>query len=166
MEPWEIWVRGTAFHVFIREHSWVWPTCEILHYLGLSLLLGTVGLFDLRVLGMAKAIAPSAIHRLIPLGIAGYVVNVLTGIVFFFGFPEQYFYNNAFRFKAAFMTAAGLNILAFYGTSAFREMKTLGPGADAPLRTKIIAGTSLSMWLAVLVCGRLLTFFRPPFFHS
>jgi hypothetical protein len=166
MEPWEIWVRGTALHVFIREHSWVWPTCEILHYLGLSLLLGTVGLFDLRVLGMAKAIAPSAIHRLIPFGIAGYVVNVLTGIVFFFGFPEQYFYNNAFRFKAAFMTAAGLNILAFYCTSAFREMKSLGPGADAPMRTKIIAGTSLSMWLAVLVCGRLLTFFRPPFFHS
>jgi hypothetical protein len=45
-------------------------------------------------------------------------------------------------------------------------MKMPGPGADVPLRTKLIAGTSLSMWLAVLVCGRLPTFFRPPFFHS
>ena len=29
-------------------------------------------------------------------------------------------------------------------------MKALAPGASAPLRTRIIAGTSLSMWLAVL----------------
>jgi hypothetical protein len=33
------------------------------------------------------------------------------------------------------------------------------------LRIKMIAGISLAMWVAVLVCGRLLTFFRPPFFH-
>ncbi len=165
MEPWEVWVRSTDLHVFVLRHPWVWPLCETLHYIGLSLLLGTVGLFDLRALGLAKGIAPGAIHRLIPWGIAGYAVNVLTGIVFFSGFPEQYAYNNAFYFKALFMAVAGANILAFYGTSAFRDVKALGPHADVPLRIKIIAGTSLSMWVAVLVCGRLLTFFRPPFFH-
>jgi len=85
--------------------------------------------------------------------------------VFFFGYPEQYAYNSAFYFKAAFMAIAGLNILAFYGTSAFREVKKLGPGADVPRRIKIIAATSLSMWVGVLICGRLLTFFRSPFFH-
>jgi hypothetical protein len=45
-------------------------------------------------------------------------------------------------------------------------VKTLGPNADVPVRIKLIAATSLSMWIAVLICGRLLTFFRPPFFHS
>jgi len=45
-------------------------------------------------------------------------------------------------------------------------VKTLGPYADVPLRNRIIAATSLSMWIGVLICGRLLTFFRPPFFHS
>ena len=144
---------------------WLWPLCETLHYVGLSLLLGTVGLFDLRVLGFAKGIPFAAIHRLIPWGIGGYVVNVLTGTVFFFGHPDQYFYNDAFRFKALFMTVAGLNVLAFYGTAAFRELATLEAGAPAPLRAKIIAGTSLGMWVGVLICGRLLTFFRPPFFH-
>ena len=63
------------------------------------------------------------------------------------------------------MAVAGANILALYGTGAFSEVKALGPGADAPLRIKIIAATSLSMWIAVLICGRLITFFRPPFFH-
>jgi hypothetical protein len=164
MEPWEIWVRSTDLHAFMRHHPWMWPTCETLHYLGLSLLLGTVGLFDLRVLGMAKGIPPATLHRLIPLGIAGYGVNILTGIAFFFRYPEQYFYNDAFRFKAAFMALAGINVLIFY-SAAFREVSALGPGADAPLRSKIITGISLGSWISVLICGRLLTFFRPPFFH-
>jgi hypothetical protein len=38
-------------------------------------------------------------------------------------------------------------------------------GADAPLRVKLIVGTSLSAWVAVLICGRLITFYRLPFFH-
>ena len=163
--PWEIWVRSTWLHAFVIQHEpWVWPLCETLHYLGLSLLLGTVGLFDLRILGLAKGIPPEAIHRLIPWGIGGYVVNILTGILFFVGHPDQYFYNDAFRFKAAFMALAGINVLIFY-SSAFREVQAMPAGADAPLRAKFITGISLGSWVAVLICGRLLTFFRPPFFH-
>jgi hypothetical protein len=165
MEPWEVWVRSTDLHFFVLRNPWMWPLCETIHYIGLSLLLGTVGLFDLRALGMAKGIAPYAIHGLIRWGIVGFILNIITGIVFFFGHPDQYAYNNAFYFKAAFMGIAGFNILAFYGTRAFREMKTLGPLADVPGRVKLIAATSLSMWIGVLICGRLLTFFRPPFFQ-
>jgi hypothetical protein len=164
--PWEMWVRSTALHHFVYTYEpWVWPTCEIIHYFGLTLLLGTVGLFDLRVLGLAKGIPPRTIHRLVPWGVAGYVLNVLTGIVFFSGHPDQYFYNNAFRFKALFMAIAGINLLFFYATSSFGEMKQLPAGADALPRVKLIAGTSLAMWVAVLICGRMLTWFRPSFFH-
>src|SRR5215510_2272145 len=145
--PWEVFVRGTWLHGFVvHNEPWVWPLCETLHYLGLSLLLGTVGLFDLRALGLAKGVALGAIHRLIPWGVAGYVVNVLTGAVFFAGHPDQYFYNDAFRFKALFMGVAGANILAFYGTNVFAEMKKLPDNGIPSLQTKIIAGTSLSMW--------------------
>jgi hypothetical protein len=64
-----------------------------------------------------------------------------------------------------FMAAAGLNILAFYGTGAFEEAKKVPADAPVPLRIKIIAATSLCAWVAVLVCARLITFNRPPFFH-
>ena len=63
------------------------------------------------------------------------------------------------------MVVAGINILLFYSTRMFGEMKSMAPGAKAGLLVKLVAGTSLSMWVAVLICGRLLTFFRPPFFH-
>jgi hypothetical protein len=165
MQPWEVWVRHTGLAHFVLQHVWVWPTMETLHYFGLSLLLGTVGLFDLRVLGLAKAIPPAALHRLVPFGVGGFLLNLATGVVFFSGFPDQYAYNHAFHFKLAFMAIAALNVAAFY-SSAFAEVRRMGPGADAPLRAKIMAGVSLAAWVAVLTCGRLLTFFRPPFFHS
>ena len=119
---WEVWVRSTFLHDFVASYVWAWPMLETLHYIGLSLLLGTVGAFDLRVLGMAKAIPPATLHRLIPIGIAGYCVNILTGITFFSGFPEQYFYNSAFQWKAVFMAVAGMNVAVFYLTAAFREL--------------------------------------------
>jgi hypothetical protein len=164
--PWEEWVRGTGLHEFVVEQSqWLWPGMEMLHYFGLTLLIGTVGFFDLRILGMAKAIPPSALHKLIPIGIAGYILNVFTGIAFFSAFPEQYFYNPAFWSKGLFMAIAGINVAFFYMSSAFREVKFLPDGAAVPLRAKVIAGTSLVAWFAVLISGRLLTFFRPPFYH-
>jgi hypothetical protein len=164
-EAWERWVRATGLHRFVADHAWVWPMSETLHYLGLSLLLGTVGMFDLRVLGMAKKIPPAALHKLIPIGIAGYCVNILTGITFFSGFPEQYAYNPSFFWKGVLMAVAGMNVALFYLSTAFREVKAMPAGADAPFRAKLIAGTSLTAWVGVLICGRLLTFFRPPFFH-
>src|SRR5258706_9526647 len=94
--PWEQFVRSSALPHFVYVNEpWLWPTCEILHYLGLSLLLGTVGLFDLRVLGLAKGIPPYAIHRLGPWGGGGSILNVLTGILFFSCHPDQNFYNPA-----------------------------------------------------------------------
>jgi hypothetical protein len=166
MEPWEMWVRSTELHAFVHHYEdRLWPLLQTLHLFGFTLLIGTVGFFDLRALGLAKGIPLQAIHRLIPWGVAGYIGNILLGIVFFSGHPEQYFYNDAFRLKLIFMAVAGINILLFYGTGTFQEIKTLPADANVPLRVKIIAGTSLFAWVAVLVCGRMITFNRPPFFH-
>lgn len=165
-QPWELWIRASALHHFIASYGqWLWPALQCIHYLGFSLLLGTVGLFDLRVLGLARQVSPAKLHRLIPIGIAGFSINLLTGIVFFFGFPEQYFYNPSFQLLVTFVLVAGLNAGLFYATPAYADVKRMEPGDDAPLRAKFIAGTSLSCWVAVLICGRLITFFRPPFFH-
>jgi hypothetical protein len=166
MEPWEVWIRSTELHAFVQHHEpRLWPILQTLHLFGFTLLIGTVGFFDLRVLGIAKGIPLQALHRLIPWGIAGFIGNILTGIVAFSGHPEQYFYNNAFRIKVVIVLLAGINILVFYGTGLFEETKKLPADADVPRRIKIIGGISLCAWVGVLICGRMITFFRPPFFH-
>jgi hypothetical protein len=156
-----VWLEGTRVSTFMITAHWAWPAVESLHFLGLTLLVGTVGLFDLRLIGVAKSISPAALHRLIPFGVAGFLINVTTGMMFLAGTPDQYLGGNAaFEFKMLFMLLAGLNVGAFYLTSS-RNLKALGPGDDFPLSAKVIGATSLTLWLAIITCGRLITFYRP-----
>ena len=139
--------------------TWGWPAAESIHFIGLSLLVGTIVLFDLRLLGLAKRIPIAALHRLIPWGLLGYGINAVSGAAFLMTEPDQYIYNPAFQWKLLFMAAAGFNALAFYLT-AYR--RATAPGASAaPWSARVVAVISLCMWIAVIVCGRLLTFYRP-----
>ncbi len=160
LEPLRIWLHSTGISWIMTHTKWAWAASETLHFMGLTLLIGTVGLFDLRLLGLAKGVSPAALHRLIPWGIGGFIVNVLTGFCFLAGTPDQYLYNNAFRLKVVFLFLAGINVLVFY-SAVFRRVRILGPGANTPLAAKIIACTSLALWIGVISCGRMLTFFRP-----
>ena len=160
VEDFEMWARATEWGAFGRSSQWVWATTESLHFIGLSFLIGTVGLFDLRLMGMAKAIPVAALHRLIPVGILGYTLNLITGSLFLCAYPDQYLYNRAFQFKMVFMALAAVNILVFY-TAAFRKANEVGAGQDASMQIRLIAGISFFLWFAVLTCGRLLTFYRP-----
>ena len=50
---------------------------ETLHFMGLSMLIVTVGLFDLRMLGLANGFTMCAVHIVVPWGFAGYALIVL-----------------------------------------------------------------------------------------
>ena len=164
MALFQVWLVRTLVSVkpvgAFMHTRWGWPFAESIHFIGLSLLIGNIALFDLRLLGLAKRIPIAALHRLVPWGLVGYGINLTSGLMFLMAEPDQYIYNPSFHFKMLFMALAGANALAFYATTSRR---TMGPGAsdDAPRAAKIIAATSLCLWVAIIVCGRLLTFYRP-----
>src|SRR5262245_61728080 len=97
----ELWLRDTALAQLMHT-GYAWGIADRLHFFGLSLLIGTVGLFDLRLIGLGKQISLSGLHRLIPWGILGYFINILTGISFFTAEPDQYLYNPSFHLKLFF----------------------------------------------------------------
>jgi len=164
MSAFQVWLVHTLngvepFASFMRT-AWGWPAMESLHFIGLTLLIGTIGVFDLRLLGVGARIPIAALHRLIPLGLVGYGVNVTTGAMFLMTSPDQYIYNPAFHLKLLFMGVAGFNALAFYGV-AYRPATAPGAPDEAPRSARLIATVSLCMWIGVIVCGRMITFFRP-----
>lgn len=164
MEPLQLWLIRAFTSVepvsAVMRTQWAWPVAESLHFVGLSMLFGTIGMFDLRLLGVAKQIPIAALHRLVPWGVGGFLLNMATGATFLLTEPDQYILNPAFHFKMLFMALAGLNVLAFYLTM-FRDVKTVGVGGDAPRPAKVVACASLLLWTGVIICGRLLTFYRP-----
>lgn len=147
----------------LMNSRWAWPICESLHFIGLCLLLGAVGVFDLRMLGLGRGISLAALHRLVPFGVAGFVINLVTGAMFLLAAPAQYLHNPAFQVKMAAMAIAGVNMAVFYATTA-KVVRALGPDEAAPVAARVIAAVSLLSWLLVITGGRLLTFFRPPYF--
>jgi hypothetical protein len=60
------------------------------------------------------------------------------------------------QLKLIFIFLAGMNVLAFYLTGTARAVDVLESGADAPPLAKVIAGTSLFLWLGVVYFGRLI----------
>ena len=141
---------------------WGWPTAESIHFLGLCLLIGCVGVFDLRMLGIGRGISYVQMHKLVKVGVFGYVLNVTTGIMFLTTAPDQYLFNPAFQSKLLFMLVAGLNMLWFYAHHSV-NVKMTDSVASLTYRVKAIAMISLLCWMAVIICGRLITYFRPPY---
>ena len=141
--------------------AWGWPIAEILHFTGLCLLMGTVGMFDLRMMGLVRGPSLPALHRLVPFGVLGFCLSAASGFMFVISAPDQYIYNPAWQVKMALLMLAGLNMVLFYLTTS-RRLKALGPDDMPPMAARVFASVSLLAWIGVISAGRVITAFRPP----
>ena len=159
MNGFAAWIKHTGVGAPMTATPWLWPLCETLHFIGLALLIGIAGLFDLRMLGLVRRVSLAAVMDLRGWAALGLGINLVTGLMFFVGAPDQYIRNPAWWAKVAFILIAGLNILAFeLSSNAKALVDRVGPGDNTPLRLKLAGGVSLFSWFAVLYFGRMLPF--------
>ncbi len=159
-----IWLELPSVAAFIEKYTWAWPLGETFHFFGIILLIGGVGMFDLRLLGLAKQLPVAAVKRLLPWGVTGFLICLVTGLMFVTGVranvPSSPYdvirVNPWLQMKFVFIALAGVNLLAFYVTGMNRAVDDLGPGDNAPLLAKVIAAASLFLWLGVIYFGRLI----------
>jgi len=157
MDAFVAWLESTTVSRTIVQYRWIWPLCEILHFIGLTLVVGIAGFFDLRLMGFMKRVPVSAARDLMPLAIAGFLLNLTTGAAFFIGTPHQYVGNVAWWAKMSCLLLAGLNAMFFETTVGARTM-SLGAGDDTPRSAKMVGAVSLASWLGVLYWGRMLPY--------
>jgi hypothetical protein len=74
-------------------------------------------------------------HRLLPWAVIGFVMNLVSGFLFFMGDPGRYSINIGFQIKMVLVLVAGLNVLIF-----------------------ALAWVSLAAWTGVLLLGRLIPY--------
>src|ERR1700690_3972787 len=138
--------------------KWWWTFMMILHFLGLILIIGTVGLFDIRILGFLKQLPIGPLHRLLPWGMAGLGANILTGMLAFIGQPTNYIYRGVFWFKMLSLILLGVNAAVFYMTDIFEGVEELRPGEDTSVSAKLVAASSLLLVFAMITLGRYIQF--------
>lgn len=153
--------------VQVLEQSWLhhvmvdvgmlFPICETLHFIGLSLLIGSLLIIDLRALGFFKGMPLVPLHRLVPVALLGFGINLVTGICFVAFDPGTYIGNIAFVVKMALLPIAAVNALVFE-FMVFRPAKAGVAGVEQRAVIKITSILSIAIWALVLICGRLIPF--------
>jgi hypothetical protein len=151
------WILNTSLNAWIMNTVWAWPLCETLHFFGLSMLMGSLLIIDLRLLGFFRNISMQATHQLLPWVFVGFGINLTTGLLFLVGDPERYIVHTGFRLKMLLVIVAGLNALWFF-LRINQPMRAWASHADTPLEAKLIGGFSLICWFAVLILGRLIPY--------
>ena len=154
-----LWMETSALGQLMRDSMWLFPAAEILHFIGLSLLVGSVVLVDLRLLGITRHVTFQSVYRFLPLSLLGFGINLFTGLLFLFTDPFRYYPNFAFRIKMFLILLAGLNAL-WFKLSIYPDSIKLSASENAGSLAKLVALLSLVFWIAVIVMGRMIPYLQ------
>jgi hypothetical protein len=147
----------------MRQWLWLYPTVEIVHIVGIGLLFGSIVVFDLRLLGLARDIPVKRLARhVLPWSAGSFLLIVPSGLLMFTAHASEFIDSEVFVIKMLLIMAAGVNAALFH-TITFRtadvwdseEMRKLPP----PPSARLAGGLSLLIWISVIACGRLLAYF-------
>jgi len=152
-------IEETPLSLAMAESAWLFPTVESLHVIGLTLVVGSIAIVDLRLLGLAsRSRAPQELFRAaLPVTWGAFLVAAITGLLLFAAKPTSYLGNPFFLAKIALLALAGLNMAAFHRVLEPQLAGAPG-GPAASVGVRVAAGTSLALWTAIVVCGRWIGF--------
>jgi len=155
------WLYDSNIGTSIRESIWVFPIIETIHVLGITLLVGTVAILDLRLLGLVlKREQVSRVARqILPLTWAGFAVMFSSGFLLFWAEAAKCYANPAFRFKLLLLILVGLNPLIFHLT-IYRSVLSWNESLVTPLRARLAAFLSLTLWGGIVCAGRAIAYFQ------
>ncbi len=148
---------GSPLNEWILATYWLWPVMEITHFIGLTLLMGGLLVVDLRMLGLFTSLSLTASHKVLPLVLLGFALNLTTGVLFFVGDPMRYSVNVGFQVKMILVLLAGANAFLFHMQDWLKPQSSLAMLLHR-VDQRIVAGLSLSLWTGVLLLGRLIPY--------
>ncbi len=140
---------------------WLLPVWKTLHYFAIAAVVGIVGLIDLRIFGVAKALPLRPLQGLMPWAGVAFSAAAVTGYVLLRLNPANSLgppLNVAFAAKIVFLVLIGLNDILYVATGLKRQVDAVGAGESASASAKIVAGVSLALWAGVVYWSRMLTF--------
>lgn len=151
------YVLGGPVYDFVNGQGWLWPFMETTHFVGMSLLIGSLLVVDLRMAGHFRSLDLIATHKLLPVAFIGFGLNLVTGVLFFCGDPMRYAVHAGFQLKMILVIVAGLNALLYYWKIK-PGMGSWDPEGDSPMLARVVAYVSLATWTGVLLLGRLIPY--------
>jgi hypothetical protein len=150
------YLSNWRFVVFIRDSKYGMPFVQSVHLLGLTVLLATILVLDLRLagIGIKDLPLPWLGRQLRPWTIGAVSLVILSGIFIFLTRPGNYLLSNPFRIKMALLSLAILFHFAVVGRRTVLEAAC----SRTRLVNVVIACLSLTLWFSVGWAGRAIAF--------
>jgi hypothetical protein len=130
----------------LKTTAWAYPALEVVHIVGIALLLGNLVALEMRVFGRAATLPVGTLARLsLTIALSGFALAATSGLLMFATQPSELLANRAFVVKMGLLAAAGCNALWFHARGSLRKL-------DLPARVQMLLSTAI--WLGVIFCGR------------
>lgn len=130
----------------LRTIPWAYPTLEIIHILGISLLLGNLLLLELRVFGHGAGLPVKDLARLgLSVVVVGFCMAAASGLLMFASQAAELLTNRAFTLKMLLLCLAACNAAWFHGRGSFDKL-------DRTAKLQMLVSSVL--WIGVVSCGR------------
>ena len=146
------WVAATSYAQWAMSSPLAYPVANTVHVLALVLLLGGIGLVDLRLLGVFRSLPLEPLTRaLTPIAATGVLILAASGSILFAADAKALAQSDTFRLKLILIAIALTNVVLFrwrYGVIARRP----------PIGARVLALISLLTWTCVAIAGRMIAY--------
>jgi hypothetical protein len=150
-------LQVSPFGAWAAGSSLAYPVANVVHLLGLVMLVGGIGVVDLRLAGAFPSLSPAALSRaLTPIAIAGLLLMLPSGFIMFAADAEALATSDIFLSKLVLIAVALTNAVAFRW---LWRKRLIDWRSSPPLAGRLMAAASLLLWLAVGTLGRLIAYY-------
>ncbi|HSI78678.1 MAG TPA: DUF6644 family protein [Lunatimonas sp.] len=153
------WLENSSMAMAVRQSLWAYPALEVIHILGIVLMVGAAFMFDLRLLGFSRKLHVGVLARhILPWSQRGlFLLIIPSGFLLFITNAKSLGTDTTFWLKMGLLLLGGLNVLIFH-RFFFPSTRFSEAGKAFPFRVKVSATISLIVWTAVIACGRWLAY--------
>ncbi len=155
LESFAAWLGRTPLSAFVANQAWVVPTVQTVHILAITVVMGSVAIFHLRILGLVERSQSinALAARFLPPSAVAILVLAATGFLMIAGEPTRAIFRYVFWAKMTLLAfVIGLTAILLFG------LKTSGvaddPSRPTPVALRLLAVLGLLIWIAIIVTGR------------
>jgi hypothetical protein len=162
------WIEATGPARAIAQSTWMFPAAETIHVIAIAVVVGSIAVLDLRLLGVSWKSRPvtDVARDVLPFTWTCFGIAAIAGSLMFVSAAVKYATDLPFQLKMLLLLFAGANMLIFHHFT-YSGVESWDHNAPSPRAAKVAAGLSLVFWIAVVTCGRMVSFttqsaFGPP----
>lgn len=145
-------LEGSPLGAAMRGSKGWYPIANVAHVFGLVLLVGGIGVLDLRIAGLGRAIPVAALSRLVtPIAVAGLLVLLASGFLLLAADAGPLVRSTTFQLKMLLLAVGVANALVF--RRLFGDLRE-----EPPMAARVMAVASICLWLTIGALGRLIAY--------